>query len=348
MNLIQSIQFQSPLILWLWPVTALVLWWLIRRGQLWSFAGVWRSISGNRFRHPQLSLLRRLYRTRATPTATPAWRRWVAYAVFFLGIHLALAQPFYQGQQLPQPPQYRDTVFSLDSSISMVLRDYVVENRRVDRMTMLKSVMRHLIDRLQGNRIGIVTFAEQAYTLVPLTADYRVLLTQVQRLKPASLTGRTSHLGQALLYTEHSLKQQETKTNKPVLVLVSDVNRPDRHIDPRAAAEYVADQGFRLHVIGIGGASYAASDKQHGGLIYHPSNFALLKTVAERGNGQFYWAKSTESLKAAIQSIQSAEQHTIEAVPRYIPVPLYHWPLLFSIGWLALFSLSGFRRSASS
>jgi Ca-activated chloride channel family protein len=215
-------------------------------------------------------------------------------------------------------------------------------------MTMLKSVMRHLIDHLQGNRIGIVTFAEQAYTLVPLTADYNVLRTQVQRLKPATLTGRTSNLGQALLYTVHSLKQQETEDNKPVLVLVSDVNRPDRRIDPRAVAEYLAGKGFRLYVIGIGGASYAAGDKQHGGLIYHPSNFALLETVAERGNGQFYWAKNTASLKAAVQSIQSAEQHTIESEPRYIPIPLYHWPLLFSIGWLGLWSLSGNRRSASS
>jgi len=286
-------------------------------------------------------LLRRLYTSPAN--AAPRYRfwQWAGYSVFLLGVHLALAKPFYHGEQLPEPPSYRDAVFVIDSSVSMVLKDYVIDDQRVDRMTMLKHVMRHMINRLEGNRIGVVAFSEQAYTLVPLTADYSVLRTQINRLKPAALTGRASHPGRALLYTLRTLEQHQNdqEDKRPVLILVSDVNRPDRQIDPRVAADYIASQGYRLHVIGIGGASYAAADEQQGGLIYHPSNFALLEAIAERGNGRFYWAKNTHSLQTAINAIQAAEQQIVTAEPRHVPVTLYPWPLLASVLWLALLSL---------
>ena len=336
-----TIQFDAPLWLWLWPVSVVVIAVLLQRGYLHTPGSSLRRYASGRFRHPRIGLLRRLYTSAAS--ASPRYRlwQWAGYSVFLLGVHLALAKPFYHGEQLPQPPSYRDAVFVIDSSVSMVLKDYVIDEERVDRMTMLKHVMRHMIDRLEGNRIGVVAFSEQAYTLVPLTADYRALRTQIDRLKPASLTGRTSRPGRALLYTLDSLEQQrdEASDKRPVLILVSDVNRPDRQIDPRVAAEYVASQGYRLHVIGIGGASYAAADEQQGGLIYHPSNFALLETIAERGNGRFYWARNTNSLQDAIHAIQKAEQQAIDAEPRHVPVALYPWPLLAALIWLALLSL---------
>ncbi|TDY02818.1 vWA domain-containing protein [Thiohalophilus thiocyanatoxydans] len=341
MNDWPTLQFDAPLWLWLWPVSMVLLGGLLQRGYLHALGSSLRRYASGRFRHPQTGLLRRLYRSPAG--AAPRYRlwQWAGYGLFLLGVHLALAKPFYQGEQLPQPPSYRDAMFVIDSSVSMVLKDYVIDEQRVDRITMLKHVMRHLIDRLQGNRIGVVAFSEQAYTLVPLTADYPVLRTQIDRLKPASLTGRTSHPGRALLYTLDTLEQQQDDDSeqRPVLILVSDVNRPDRQIDPRVAAEYIASQGYRLHVIGIGGASYAADDEQQGGLIYHPSNFALLEAIAEQGNGNFYWARNTDSLQTAIEAIQKAEQRVIEAEPRHVPIPLYQWPLLASLIVLALLSL---------
>ncbi|MFP3874201.1 MAG: vWA domain-containing protein [Thiohalophilus sp.] len=341
MNDWPALQFDAPLWLWLWPVSLVLLAVVLQRGYLHALGSSLRRHASGRFRHPRIGLLRRLYTTAASAAPRHRLWQWAGYSVFLLGVHLALAKPFYHGEQLPEPPSYRDAVFVIDSSVSMVLKDYVIDDQRVDRMTMLKHVMRHMIDRLEGNRIGVVAFSEQAYTLVPLTADYRVLRTQIDRLKPASLTGRTSHPGRALLYTLDSLEQQrdDALDKRPVLILVSDVNRPDRQIDPRVAAEYIAAQGYRLHVIGVGGASYAAADEQQGGLIYHPSNFALLESIAEQGEGRFYWAKNTDSLQTAINAIQEAEQQTVEVEPRHVPVTLYHWPLLAALLWLALLSL---------
>lgn len=341
MNEWSAVQFAAPVWLLSWPLTVLLLGLVIRRGYLQALGSSLHRNVHAQYRHPQMTLLRRLYQADKAVSPRRFFWQWIGYAIFALGIHAALARPFYQGEQLPEPPSYRDAVFILDSSISMVLKDYVLDEQRVDRMTMLKHVMARLIENLKGNRIGIVSFSEQAYTLAPMSADYPVLLTQLQRLRPATLTGRTSRPGEALLYTLQSVEQQiGERTAKPVLILVSDVNRPDRHIDPRVAAEYVAMQGYRLHVIGIGGASYAAGEDDERGLIYHPSNFTLLEAVAERGNGRFYWAKNTQSLQQAIAAIQRAEQHSVDSEPRFVPVALYQWPLLFALIWLAILSMS--------
>jgi Ca-activated chloride channel family protein len=339
---LSDIQFASPLWLWLWPLTTLILGLLLKHGYLLDPGEIQQRRVQARYRHPQIALLRQLYGQVASRRPGLTGWQWLGYSLVALGLHGALAQPYKLGARLPDPPGYRDTVFIIDSSVSMVLKDYVIGERRVDRMTMMKHVMSHFVRGLKDNRIGIVSFSENAYTLVPLTDDYSVLLAQIKRLRPAALTGRTSRPGQALLYTSQSLTEQlNEEAPRPTLVLISDVNRPDRQVDPRVAAEFLATQGYHLHVIGIGGASYAAGDDEQRGLIYHPSNFALLQAIAERGNGQFYWAKNTRTLQDTIRAIQDREKHTVNAAPRYVPVTLYQWPLLFALICLALISLPG-------
>jgi len=268
-------------------------------------------------------------------------KRWLSYAVFFLGIHLALSQPYYPGRQLPTPPEYRDTIFMVDTSISMVLRDYLVGEKRVDRMTMMKSVLGLFIDQLNGNRIGLIAYSEEAYTLAPLTSDYPLLKSMMRRLEPAVLTGRTSNPGKAMLYAMQKIdadSEQDTE-HKPVLVLVTDVNRPDRTLDPRVIAEHISNRGYRLHVIGIGAASYDAKESKYSGLIFHPANIKLLKSIADKGRGQFYWADNARNLQDAMKAIQSAEKRKVDVTPQYIKLPLYHWPILASLIWIITLQL---------
>ena len=229
----------------------------------------------------------------------------------------------------------------------MVLRDYLVAGERTDRMTILKSVLTHFIEQLKGNRIGLIVYSEHPYTLVPLTADYALLKTMVRILEPAVLTGRTSDVGKSLLYTLQQVEQMDVadQSQKPVLVLITDVNRTYREMDPGAIAAYLHDQGYRLHTVGIGASSYEAQEHDSTGLIYQPTNFALLESIAEQGGGQFYWADNAGSLQEAIQTIQSAERRQVEAEPRHVAIPLYQWPLLISLGWILVLQLRTRRES---
>ena len=250
-----AIRFQHPGWLWAWLPVLLVVTLLLRSQCLGSLARIPALPGAHAYRHPRLDVLRDLQghvpdRERARGLA----RRWAAYAWLLLCLHAALAQPYRLGQQLPTPPEYRDTLFVIDTSISMVLRDYLVAGERTDRMTLLKSVLTHFIGELTGNRIGLIVFSERPHTLVPLTEDYALLKSLVRRLEPAVLTGRTSDLGTALLYTLQQVQRMEASESaqKPVVVLVTDVNRTYRDTDPRAVAAYLHERGYRLHTVGIG------------------------------------------------------------------------------------------------
>ncbi|BAO44937.1 vWA domain-containing protein [Thiolapillus brandeum] len=285
-------------------------------------------------RHPQMDILRQLERKKSRRSSQNLWQHWFGYAVFLLLMHLALAHPYRLGRQLPAPPEYGDTLFIVDTSISMVLRDYLVAGKRTERMTVLKSVLVHFIDQLQGNRIGLIVFSQHPYTLVPLTADYALLQSRIHRLQPAVLTGNRSDLGQALIYTLKQLQQPGMTGRKPTLVLVSDVNRSSRDIDPRAVAAYLNKQGYRLNTIGIGAASAEAGEEDSRRLTYEPASFTLLRSIAEKGGGRFYWADNARGLQAAVEAIRDSQRLPVATAPRYLLVPLYAWFLFPGLAWL--------------
>lgn len=263
------------------------------------------------------------------------------YGVLIALCFVALAHPYQQGQKVPEPPRHRDIVFLVDTSITMSLRDYQIEGQRIERMTVLKRVLSHFIDKLQGNRIGLTVFSEQAYHLAPLTTDYALLKKQIYRLESAILTGRTSNPSRALLEVA---KQYKNSDKKPALVLLTDIDRPHRHIDPRSAARYLAGQGFHLHTIGIGAGSEKAKDDDISSLIYQPANLRLLEEIAHAGEGKFFWTKDVGSLNQALQLIKQTEVRKTEVVAEYVKRPLYMWVLLSALVWLSGWQLLALSR----
>jgi len=287
----------------------------------------WLQLAGTRtYRHPLLDLIVQQY-PGSSRSGTQRYLQVIILMIILLLLSISLAQPYRKGKQLPDPPQHRDVIFLLNTSVSMVLRDYIVDDNRIDRLTMLKNVLTHFVDQLQGNRIQFIAFAENAYTLVPLTSDHALLKYQLQRLQAASLTGRSSDPSQAILYALQTQQQTTAQDARPVFVMLTDASRPRRHIDPRIAAQLVAEHGIRLHIIAVGAGSYAAEDTAAIALIYHPASFQLLEDIARFGNGQFFWAKDPATLTKALLTIQQAEKRRISAEPVYITQPVYFWPL---------------------
>lgn len=341
MDLLNSVEFARPGFIWTLPLTLLIsllVFWF-RPNMLSSISGALQNLSQPSFRHPAMAWFRQYavqQQTRAR-RMNFIWRS-LGWCMLFTLIHLSLAQPYRLGERLPDPPSHRDIVFVIDTSVSMVLEDYLVDNRRTSRMAMLQSVMQHFIDQLQGNRIGLVVYSEEVYSLVPLTTDYPLLKQQFNRMLPAVLTGRTSNPGKALLY---ALEQHQTETaqQRPTVVLISDVNRPDREIDPRIAAARLQQHGFTVHTVAIGAGSYAARDSQGASLVYHPTNYPLLKQIAEQGKGRFFSANDQNNIQQALLTIQQSEKRQIDTEPQYIKLMLYQWPLLLALVLLSLAQL---------
>ena len=90
-----------------------------------------------------------------TKTTISSIKKYILFSIFGSLILLSLAQPYRLGPELPKPQQYRDIVFIVDSSVNMVLRDYVVNDQRIDRMSMLKIVLNHFIKQLDGIGLAV-------------------------------------------------------------------------------------------------------------------------------------------------------------------------------------------------
>jgi Ca-activated chloride channel family protein len=348
-TLLQQLAITQPLWLYAIPVCLGLLAWLLWRwpDSLRAPSSLLLSVTRRAYRHPEYAQLQALQQSATVQHATRHWLlRFLAYAVLLSLLLLALSQPYRLGKRLPTPEQHRDIVFVVDTSLNMVLRDYVVAGQRVDRLSMLKSVLHQFIQALHGNRIGLIVFSEQPYYYVPLTNDYHLLQYQLQRLQAAVLTGRTSDISRALLYSLRWLEPagENPSAPKPVLVLISDANRTARHIDPRAAARYIAQRHIHLHTIAIGAGSYAGEDTQHQSLIYHPASFYLLEGIAKAGEGQFFWAKDQASLQQALQAINTTEMRQTKPEPQFVQQPLYMWPLLLALLWLSGWQLIGLLR----
>ncbi len=248
-------------------------------------------------------------------------------------LFLALAEPYKTGKKLPSPPNNRDILFIVDNEVSMVLQDYFIDNKRVDRLTMVKSVLLNFTNKLSGNRIGIITFSEEAYTLLPFTTDTNLIKQMIPRIE-TTLTGRTSNPQKALLYSLnylYNLKKGRSDKTKPTLVLITDILRPPRDIDPNIVAKHIAEKGYKLFVIAIGASSYKKEDVNNSTLIYHPASFERLSELAKSAKGDFYWAKNTDSLNNIIREILKAKKSKINVKPEYVKIPLFQWPLLLAI-----------------
>lgn len=328
----QGWQFQFAQ--WPWLILPLVLFmgyflirWLLRRDIHWRFPEATITIN-QRYYHPRYSLLKTLSSSHAKEKNYARWLRIVMVWGFIILCSVALAQPEWVRKQLREPEQYRDIVFVVDTSVSMLQRDYLLKGERVDRMTLLKGILARFIDQLSGDNVSIIVYADAVYTLVPLTRDHQLAKAMLARIH-TGLAGRSSALGNALAQAVH--ESQQSTNRQRVLVLFTDATRQTGQIKSSVATEMARQAGLRIYTVAIGARTVEASEKQAAGLIYDPADIQQLEAIAKHTGGKFYWAGDTRTLGHAITDIEKAESQQQSAQIIYVRQPLYYWPLLFAL-----------------
>lgn len=316
-----GIELAAPLWLGLLPVliVAALLWRLAGPGEPASL-GVGRRTPARLF-HPLASLLGG---ERHNATGFPLWKRlalWGALAAMVL----AMAQPERIGARLPEPPRQRDVVFIVDTSVGMLLRDYVVEGERLKRIDMLKQVLDGLVQQLPNDRIGVVVFGKTAHTLVPLSDDHQLVRHMLMQID-TDIVGRYSAVGDAIAMAVREAGEEQASERR-ILVLFTAVNRPAGTIAPLAAAELAAEAQLQVFTVAIGATSEEAAEGETAGLIYQPVDLELLERIAERTGASGYHAENLDTLTAAVRDITAREPQTREGEPVYERQALYHWPL---------------------
>ncbi|HEC29189.1 MAG TPA: VWA domain-containing protein [Gammaproteobacteria bacterium] len=334
---------------WLWVPAVLLLLYIITcnlaGGKItWRMPG-FRFVINQQYLHPRYQLIKKLVDTKIA--GAMGYFRWMRFVLIWLVIGLcfiAMAQPEWVRKHRQEPSKYRDIVFVVDTSISMIQRDYLLNGKRVDRMTLLKGVLSRFIDQLQGDNVSIVVYADSVYTLVPLTRDHNLARTMLSRVN-IGMAGRSAALGNALAQAVHEAVQ--SKNSNRVLVLLTDATRLTGDINPDVAMELARQAGLHVYTVAIGARTVEASEKNISGLIYDPADTERLKKIAEYTGGKFYWAGDTRSLSKAIGDIELAERSQDKPKIKYIRQPLYQWPLLAAILLFSVLQLLVLRQRAA-
>jgi Ca-activated chloride channel family protein len=171
------------------------------------------------------------------------------------------------------------------------------------------------VDMRPTDRIGVVIFSGESFTLVPLTTDKAVLKSQIFNIQRGLLEDGTA-IGDGLGVSVDRLKNVKTKSK--VIILLTDGEDQGGRIDPLAGKELAKSYGIRVYTIGVGSEGYAPVPvpDDAGGTTTRQQKVnideKLLRMIATETGGLYFRARDNESLKRIYTEIDKLEKSRIE------------------------------------
>lgn len=249
---------------------------------------------------------------------------------------LALARPQDTSRREDAEVEGIDIVVVLDMSRSMAGEDMGGPRIEAAKTTILDFIRRRVADR-----VGIVVFGRDAYTLCPLTLDYNVLQGMVSRLELGQVNGQGTAIGNAIGTAINRLRRSTAQSK--VIILVTDGDSNTGNISPDQAAQFAETLGVRIYPILIGTSEetsvsvgrdiFGIPISQSG--RHYPINPELLQRIADRTGGEYARATSREELSRQVTRIDQLERsklrdQTVQYAERF------HIPLLVALLLLGL------------
>lgn len=234
----------------------------------------------------------------------------VLFAVVFLVVGLANPQI---GTRLEEVKQEGVDIFiALDVSLSMKAEDV-----KPNRLAKAKYEIGNLINRLGGDRIGLIIFSGESYVQFPLTTDYSAANLFLDVIDFESVPVPGTAIGAAVEKAMKSFNWNEP--TQKVVVIITDGENNDG--DAVAQSEEAAKKGVLLYTIGMGSPAgapipmYDANGRQvdfkrdrAGNVVLTKLDEATLEKIAALGNGKYYRATSTQDELDAIYKTINALQ----------------------------------------
>ena len=233
-----------------------------------------------------------------------------------------------------------DIVLGLDVSGSMQALDFLVDNRRVNRIEVVKSVVSKFIEERPSDRIGLIAFAAAPYLVSPLTLDHDWLQQNLERVSTAVAADDGTAIGSAIAAGVNRLRTTAAKSK--VMILLTDGMNNTGKISPVAAAEAAKALGVKIYTIGVGVRGMAPIPvRDEAGRVHMIMDKVdvdekTLETVAGVTGGTFYRATDTDSLQKIYEQINGLEK-TAQTVQKFEHTDeLYSWALIPSVAILGL------------
>jgi Ca-activated chloride channel family protein len=209
-----------------------------------------------------------------------------------------------------------DLMLVLDVSNSMLAED--IKPNRLERSKMAIS---NLIDKLEGDRLGIIIFAGNAYKQLPLTTDYSAAKLFLSAVDTKIVPTQGTAIGEAIDMAIESFDDQEH--NKAIVIITDGENHED---DAVGAAKQAAEQGIKVFTIGMGlpegapipiynnyGTQTGFKKDRQGQTVITKLNEDMLRQIAAAGDGAYARANNASTgLRKIFNEISGIEKKEIE------------------------------------
>ena len=306
---IGSIQFATPWVLAF--LIALPIWWIVRR----------------RRKAPAIVFSR----VPVLAIGPRAGRKTTLFLFIFRNLLLAstivaLSRPRSGAHAEDVTSEGINIVLTIDLSSSMLAQDFQPQNR----MEVAKEVVKRFVNARTSDRIGVVAFAAEALTQVPLTTDYPVVTSAIDNLAAGQLEDGTA-IGTAIATAANRLRDAPGRSR--VMILLTDGENNRGAIDPRTAAKAAAVFGIKIYTIGVGTEGMAPVPVGRGlfGLRYENRlvriDEPLLIDIAKTTGGRYYRARDAAALQRIYQEINQLEREPVRTRSYVRYTELFRWPL---------------------
>ncbi|MGL4293437.1 MAG: vWA domain-containing protein [Bacteroidales bacterium] len=209
-----------------------------------------------------------------------------------------------------------EIMIALDISNSMLARD-IAPNR----LEKAKQMLSRLVDQLQNDKVGLIVFAGDAYTQLPITSDYVSAKMFLSSINPKMVSSQGTSIGAAINLAVRSFTPNES-SDKAIVVITDGENHEGNAVE---AAQVAFEKGIRVNVIGIGqpqgapvpdesGNPNSFRKDREGNVVVTRLNETMAKEIAAAGHGIYVRADNTNSaLKALTDDVKSMNKTELES-----------------------------------
>lgn len=241
----------------------------------------------------------------------------VLFLVGFSSLILALCN-LQTGSKLTEVKREgADIIVCIDVSNSMLAQDL-----SPNRLTRAKYALEKMIDQLEGDRLGLVIFAGEAYVQLPITTDYNAAKMFLESIGPGMVPVQGTNLADAINKASESFSNDEGK-NRAIILITDGENHDSEAVE---AATEAGKKGIMINTIGIGsqngvpipvmenGVVKGYRKDREGQTVVTKLNADLLKIIASKANGVFVQASQADlGLSAVLDKIGELDKAQLES-----------------------------------
>lgn len=228
----------------------------------------------------------------------------VKFALMLIALSLliiGIARPQYGTKEQTVKRQGIEVMIALDISNSMLAED--VAPNRLERA---KQMLSKLVDQMVDDKLGLVVFAGDAFTQIPITCDYVSAKMYLQSITPDIIPAQGTAIGKAITTCVSSFGTEDTEKSRAIILITDGENHED---NAQEAAKMAKEKGIHVFVVGIGkpegspipdGRGGFKKDRQ-GTVVVSRLSEDMCQEVAAAGGGMYVRADNSNTATRALE-----------------------------------------------